>query len=68
MKLRRFVLWYLSVGVAVGIEVGKHQAARFDPGFDPMFTAFVTVFIWPVVVAQDLWMFVAYLTGALPRR
>jgi hypothetical protein len=62
-----WVLWYLSIGVAVGIEVGAHQAARFDPGFDPTFSAVVTVFTWPQVLAWDLQAFIAYRTGALPR-
>lgn len=71
MAVRRVLIvaaWYLSIGLAVGIETGAHQAARFDPGFDPTFTALVTVFIWPVVLAQDLSLFIAYLIGALPRR
>jgi hypothetical protein len=61
------VAWYLSIGVAVGIETGVHQMARIDPGFDPLFTSIVTVFIWPLVLAQDLSVFVGHLTGALPR-
>jgi hypothetical protein len=61
------VAWYLSIGVAVGIETGLHQATRFDPGFDPAFTAMVTVLVWPVVLWGDLTLFIAHLTGALPR-
>jgi hypothetical protein len=62
-----WVLWYLTVGLAVAIETGSHQAARIDPGFDPLVTAVATVFVWPIVLAWDLQFFVAYLTGALPR-
>jgi hypothetical protein len=66
-RMLLWVLWYLSIGVAVGIEVGGHQTARVDPGFDPVFTATVTVFIWPVVLAEDSRLFIAHLSGALPR-
>lgn len=67
-RIRLWLLWYLSIGVAVGIEVGSHQARRFDPGFDPSVSAIAAVFMWPVVLAEDLSYFIAYLTGALPRR
>ncbi len=61
------VAWYLSIGLAVAIEVGGHQATRFNPGFDPVFTAIVTVFMWPVVLGWDTYLFIAHLSGALPR-
>ena len=70
MAVKRVLIalaWYLSIGVAVGIETGVHQMARIDPGFDPTFTAIVTVFVWPAVLMQDASVFVAHLTGALPR-
>ena len=69
--MKRFgllLLWYVSIGIAVGIEVGAHQARRFDPGFDPSVSAFASVFVWPVVLQSDLSYFIAYRTGALPRR
>ena len=66
-RLRVGLAWYLSIGVAVGIETGVHQMSRIDPGFDPVFAAIVAVFIWPLVLGQDLSVFIGHLTGALPR-
>jgi hypothetical protein len=63
-RVIRWVLWYLSIGVAVGIEEGAHQAARFDPGFDPSVAAAVTVFVWPPVLLSDL----AYLMASPENR
>lgn len=62
-----WVAWYLSIGLAVAIEFGGHQAARIDPGFDPVFTAMVTVFVWPIVLGWDAYLFIAHLSGVLPR-
>jgi hypothetical protein len=66
-RVLRWVLWYLSIGVAVGISTGSHQARRFDPGFDPLFTAVVTIFVWPVTLSWDLQSLLAHYAGS-PRR